>query len=271
MVCSLRNTMLLTFLFSIIYFISSDSKTYCESSAPSISTAISTTTHSTTTQSTTTHSTTNETTKQFEIVTIVAVITVVVILTVLVIIIVIVLMCYNLRGSGLCRLKVLGVARQPHINALTVCKETGQLVNNKGTNVEHLELRESGHYNQEMFSSTIDESIKAKTGSHVEGMKSVKINSDKNIEDKLMSQDMRCMTGVYASVNKSKKKKKVPDQPMEMYATVNKKDKDIDIEKNTAKEQPNIQDLYSVVNKHMTPVIPMKSDDLLNDLDKEMN
>ena len=192
-------------------------------------------------------------------------ITVDVILTVLVIVIVIVLMCYNLRGRGLCRLKVLGVARQPHINALTVCKETGQLVNIKGTNVEHLELKESGHYNQEVFYSTIDESI------NVEGLKSVKINSDKNIEDKLMSQDMRCMTGVYASVNKSKKKKKVPDQPTEMYVTVNKKDKDIDIEKNTAKEQPNIQDLYSVVNKHMAPVIPMKSDDLLNDLDKEMN
>ena len=197
--------------------------------------------------------------------TIVAVLTVVVILTVLVIVIVVVLMCYNLRGNGLCRLKVLGVAPQPHINALTVCKETGQLVNIKGTNVEHLELKESGHYNQEVFSSTIDESI------NVEGLKSIKINSDKNIEDKLMSQDMRCMTGVYASVNKSKKKKKVPDPPTEMYATVNKKDKDIDIEKNTAKEQPSIQDLYSVVNKHMTPVIPMKSDDLLNDLDKEMN
>ena len=196
--------------------------------------------------------------------TIVAVITVVVVLTVLVIVIVIVLLCCNLRGSGLCRLKVLGVA-QPHINALTVCKETGQLVNIKGTNLEHLELRESGHYNQDVFYSTIDESI------NVEGLKSVKINSDYNIEDKLMSQDMRCMTGVYASVNKSKKKKKVPDQPTEMYATVSKKDRDIDIEKNTAKEQPNIQDLYSVVNKHMTPVIPMKSDDLLNDLDKEMN
>jgi len=175
----------------------------------------------------------------------------------------------TLHRKEIKRLKAIRNKENKHAHSLTVDEGTGQVMNvmrqEEGENDVEISLQTQDMRHSTNETASIGNSNKklVREASH-----KVKSSSPPLDSEHSSSGDNKCLTDIYATANKSRKNENVineiQEQSLPEYAVVKK---GMENEENLVKDYSlSVEDLYTAVEKSIPPIGPMKTEDLLNDL-----